>query len=80
MRRGNAGWGLKPEGVGQKEESSKNYGASWVCLLKSHGEGHVQVGQDVLCRVETSRRKTLMAPSSRGQQQTSAISAPLINI
>ena len=46
--------GLRPEGVGQKEESSRDYGALWVCLLKSHGEGHVQVMQAVLCRIESS--------------------------
>jgi len=26
----NAEWGLRPEGVGQKEESSRDYGVLWV--------------------------------------------------
>jgi hypothetical protein len=54
--RENAEWGLRPEGVRQKEESSRDYEALWVCLLKSHGGGYVQVRQAVLRsrRVESS--------------------------
>jgi hypothetical protein len=50
----NAEWGLRPEGVRQKEESSRDYGALYVCLLKSHGGGYVRVRQAV-SSVESSR-------------------------
>jgi hypothetical protein len=49
----NAVW-VETRGSWTKEESSRDDGALWVCLLKGHGEGHVQVE---LCRVESSRRK-----------------------
>jgi hypothetical protein len=46
--------GVKDPRVLDKRGVVKGYGALWVCLLKSHGEGHVQVMQAVLCRVEWS--------------------------
>jgi hypothetical protein len=46
--------GFRPEGW-TKEESSRDDGALWVCLLKGHGEGHVEVREFELCRVKSSR-------------------------
>jgi hypothetical protein len=69
LRRGKAGWSLRPEGIGMREESSRD-GALWGRdLLRHHGEGHVQVRQAVSSRVESKLYSNVLSKSRSLQCQ-----------